>query len=140
MTIPHYDKEKPHPGPEDALQAATARWLKAQHPNLLAFHVPNGGKRPLSTVRRRGQLVQAPIIAAKLKQGGALAGVSDWLILEPRGEYHGLVIELKAKGGGLESSQIEFLFRCQDRNYFIAVAWSLDGFMEVVNTYLELGQ
>ena len=46
-------------------------------------HVPNGGKRDKAT-------------AIALKRQGVKAGVPDVVLPVPRGEYHGLYIELKA--------------------------------------------
>lgn len=133
MTM-HHGKDKPYPGKEDNLQAATATWLRMQHPDVLAFHVPNGGNRPTRTNRRGRTYSPAGV---RLKQMGALAGVSDWLIMEPRGSYHGLALELKAKGGSLQPSQSDFLERMAARGYATAVCWNLDSFKETVEKYLS---
>jgi hypothetical protein len=138
FTVHHFGKAAPYPGPEEELQKATARWLRLAHPALLAFHVPNGGKRPLTPVKQRGGGVRmVPAIGKAMKDGGALAGVSDWLILQPSGPYHGAAIELKAKGGSLQDTQKDFLQKATDNHYFSAVAWSLDGFMEAVGYFLN---
>jgi hypothetical protein len=138
MNLPHYGKEKPYPGKEENLQTATAQLLRMRWPHLLAFHVPNGGKRPLTPIHLQGGGVKmVPIAGKKMKDAGARAGVSDWLILQPIGDYHGLAIELKAKGGGLESTQIDFLQACQDNGYAVAVVWNLEAFEQVVAQYLS---
>jgi hypothetical protein len=138
MNLPHYGKEKPYPGKEENLQTATAQLLRMRWPQLLAFHVPNGGKRPLTPIHLRGGGVKmVPIAGKKMKDAGARAGVSDWLILQPIGHYHGLAIELKAKGGGLETTQIEFLQACQDNGYAVAVVWNLEAFEQVITNYLK---
>lgn len=133
MTEQH-GKTAPYPGKEDYLQIATATWLRAQHPHLLAFHVPNGGNRPVRT-NRRG-LTYSPA-GVKLKAMGTLAGVSDWLILEPRGSHHGLAVELKAKGGSLQPSQSDFLEKMRQRGYATAICWNLEAFQQAVEQYLN---
>lgn len=66
--------------PEDSLQQAVVQYIRLQYPHVLAFHVPNGGKR-------------GKWEASRLKKQGVLAGVSDILIFWLGG--HG-AIELKA--------------------------------------------
>lgn len=136
--ITHYGKDKPYDGPEDNLQIATATWLKTQHPTLVAFHVPNGGKRPQTTLSRKGKVYVANFAGAKLKKMGTLAGVSDWIILRPCCLYPGAVIELKTKGGTLQDTQTEFLTRAAAAGYYTSVAWSFEGFQEAINYYLSL--
>lgn len=135
----HFGKDHPDQLPEERLQVQTATWLRLQHPNLPAFHVPNGGQRPLTQVkdRRTGGFKFVPIIGQKLKDAGAKAGVPDWLILEPSGDWHGCAIELKTKGGSLQPSQVAFLEILSSNGYFTAVCWSLEGFQAAVGEYLN---
>lgn len=137
MEIQQFGKEKPYEGSEDNLQIQTARWLRLQYPHVIAFHVPNGGKRPSTTIRRKGKIYQVNVTGAKLKRMGALAGVSDWLVLHPIGPYSGAIIELKVKGGTLQESQSDFLARCKVAGYWTAVCWSFDGFVEAIETYFK---
>lgn len=125
--INHHGKESPYPFAEDSLQTACMTYLRLQYPNVLAFHVPNGGSRNR-------------VEAAKLKGMGVMAGVCDIVILEPR-EYRcvkpcGLFIELKVKGGKLQDSQASFISKLQVRGYMAAVVWSFDAFKALVDDYL----
>lgn len=133
--IDHYGKEKPYPFAEDSLQIACATYMRAQYPNALWFHSPNGGSRNA-------------IEAAKLKQMGVRPGVSDIIILENCNwelgyefdssiEYHGLFIELKVKGGTLQQSQLEYLLAAQERWYKAAVVWNFDAFKQLIDNYLQ---
>ena len=138
--IQHFGKEKPYPGPEDQFQIATARIIRLHPAKPLAYHIPNGGKRPLTPVRNRrtGVVTMAPVIGRKLKEQGALAGVPDWYIAEPRGAYPGAYIELKVKGGTMQPSQVAFLEAAAMRGYYVAVVWSLESFKERLDWYLNL--
>ena len=61
-------------------QEEFASWCDAK--GLLWFHIPNERK---ATVR----------VMVELERNGLKKGVPDNFIAEPRGEYHGLFIELK---------------------------------------------
>ncbi len=71
---------KPRNHFEDDLQKNVMNFIRLQYPNILAFHVPNGGKRNKWE-------------AVRLKRQGVLAGVSD-ILLYWDGGFGG--IELKA--------------------------------------------
>ena len=57
------------------------------HPGVVAFAVPNGGKRDVKE-------------AARMKREGVLAGVPDVFVALKRGPYGGLFIEMKIQSGG----------------------------------------
>ena len=71
---------------ESALQRACVSWFRAQYPAhaKLLFAVPNGGGRSRTE-------------AAIMKGEGVTAGVADLILLEPRGGYGALCIEMKTK-------------------------------------------
>jgi hypothetical protein len=72
---------------EQAAVFAWARLAEPAYPELaLLFAVPNGG-------------VRNKVTAARLKAEGVKRGVPDMWLPVARGDCHGLVIELKAKGG-----------------------------------------
>ena len=76
------------------------------------YHIPNGGKRNARE-------------AARMKRMGVRAGVHDYHLPVPRGAFHGLWIELKAKGGRPTASQLEWRDKMQAQGYaaYIAVGW-----------------
>ncbi|TQF00200.1 MAG: hypothetical protein FKY71_04640 [Spiribacter salinus] len=66
---------------------AWARMAQAKRPELALLHaIPNGGHRNR-------------VAAARIKAEGAARGVPDLCLPVPRGERHGLYIELKAGKG-----------------------------------------
>jgi len=115
-------KDRPYPkGKEDRFQRAAARWLDAQ--GVLWFHPPNGGKRNR-------------IEAAIFKGLGVKAGVPDIVIMEPRGRYHGMLVELKVAGGSLTDNQRAFLTAAAKLGYKCVVAWNLEEMIKEVESYL----
>ena len=112
---------------EHAEQVALFTWLKAAHPNLLAFAIPNGGHR-------------LPKVAMELKAEGVLKGVADVFVAQPSGSYHGLFLELKrVKYGVVSAEQKVFLERASNNGYMAVVA---KGFLEakkIIENYLALG-
>lgn len=109
---------------EAKLQKACVRWFRLQHPNLLLFHVPNGGRRDA----REG---------AKFKAMGVLAGIPDLFLDYPCGMYHGLRIELKAGKGKTTESQQAMLDTYEQNGYKTAIVRSFEEFKETVTNYLK---
>lgn len=92
------------------------------HPNVLAFAIPNGGKRD-------------PKEAVRLKKEGVLAGVPDICVAESRGAWHGLYIEMKRqKGGRVSDEQKKVIAQLVDRGYKVVVA---EGVEPAYSAFLE---
>lgn len=72
---------------ESEEQQTLFRWAAMQcgkYPELaLMFHVPNEGKR-------------SKVVGGRMKAEGLKSGVPDIFLPVPRGEYHGLFIEITA--------------------------------------------
>lgn len=109
---------------EDNLQRACVRWLRLRHPNVFAFHCPNGGKRGLAE-------------AARFKAMGVVPGIPDLLIFERRGEHPGLAIELKAPKGVLSENQKRVHELLRERSWRVVLVRDLDTFASEVASYLE---
>jgi len=120
-----FGKANKYIGKESSLQAACYKLCKHIPGNPLVFHVANERKTSMS----RG---------AALKAQGVLSGVPDLLIAHARGEYNGLAVELKVKGGTLQDSQKYVLDWFEREGWYTAVAWSLDGFVELQREYWSL--
>jgi len=113
----------PFVGLEDDFQQNVATYL--DYKGLFWHHVANERK----TSKWAG---------AKLKRKGVKRGVVDCSILEPRGKYHGLYIELKVKGGKVSPDQKGFILNATNRGYKAVVCWSLDEVVDLVEEYLKL--
>lgn len=113
---------------EDTEQIHLFDWAAMQsgkYPELLSlFHIPNGGKRDARE-------------AARFKRMGVRAGVPDMFLPVPRGKYHGLFIELKAKGGKVSKNQTEWLKILAESGYAACVCFGFDEARRDIINYLE---
>ncbi|MDY6302414.1 MAG: VRR-NUC domain-containing protein [Bacteroidales bacterium] len=119
-------KVRKKPGEEEhRIQCACVNWFRLQYPTHASalFAVPNGGRRDKAT-------------GGKLKAEGALAGVSDLILLIARGGYHGLLIEMKKPGGKQQPSQRDWQRDMTARGYRYIVCHSFDEFREQIDDYL----
>ena len=110
---------------ESKIQIACVNWFRYQYPQYkkLLFSVPNGGARN-------------NITGAILKAEGALAGVSDLILLKSYGCYSSLCIEMKQPNGRQQDSQKEWQKAVESVGNKYVVCRSLEEFIEVVNDYL----
>ena len=111
---------------EHNIQCACVRWFAYQHPELrgLLFAVPNGGARSKAT-------------AGMLKAEGVVAGVADLILLVPKQWAFALCIEMKTAKGRQSPEQKQWQTKVEDHNYRYVICRSLEGFMSVVNEYLQ---
>lgn len=97
----------------------------------LIFHIPNGSYRTKSE-------------AAKLKNMGVKAGVSDLFLPIPVGELHGLWIEMKApagettKAGTVSKEQSKWLEMMELSGYGAAVAFGADEAISIIKEYMGM--
>ena len=123
---------------EEAIHKAVVDWADGQaqaEPALeLLFHCPNGGSRHGAE-------------AKKLRQMGVRQGVPDLTLpaarLGARGiaaeriEHNGLALELKSPSGRLRPSQEWWLARLREQGWAVAVVWSVDRAIHVIQRYLS---
>jgi hypothetical protein len=106
---------------------AALRWsgLAVVDGRLPYFAVPNGGKRHIAT-------------AKKLKAEGVRAGVPDLVIAIPRGQWHGLFVEMKVKKGGVvQPSQRAWINGLIEMGYCAVWCKGADQAIEAITKYLE---
>lgn len=116
-----------HREEEHRIQCSCVRWFSIKYPKLRAhlFAVPNGGKRDKVT-------------AGKLKAEGALAGVSDLILLKSNKQYGALLIEMKTKDGRQSEEQRAWQEKITaDGEYQYVICRSLDDFITEVTNYLR---
>lgn len=117
----------PTEGAEQATLFNWCRMMSGRYPELrLLFHVPNGGGRSKSE-------------AGRFKAEGVKAGVPDLMLPVPRGEYHGLFIELKRRDGGrLSAEQKAWLDQLKKQGYRAGVCCGWEEASEAILEYLTL--
>jgi len=114
---------------ESQEQRAVMQWAevcKGMCPELaLLVHIPNGGLRD-------------PIVAVKLKREGVKKGFPDLFLPVPRGQYHGLMIELKrVKGGVVKPEQKQWLDHLNAQGYRAVVCKGADEAIKEIENYLR---
>lgn len=115
---------------ESALQRQCVAWFRLQYPShaLMLFAVPNGGAR--------GGRVEASI----MKGEGVTAGVSDLILLEARGSYGALCVEMKttSKKSGLNPNQRIWREAAIKAGNCYAVVRRFEDFTNLVRQYMAL--
>ena len=128
--VEHQRKHPQRKRPDDEehrIQCACVNWFRLQYPThaTALFAVPNGGRRDR-------------VSGAKLKAEGVLPGVSDLILLLPRGKHHGLLIEMKTESGKQSQAQRDWQRDMVHRGYKYMVIRSIDEFIDRVTDYLLL--
>ena len=111
-------------------QRLAFQYMQVKYPQAfkMAFHVPNGGQRN-------------KIVAAKLKAEGVKAGVPDICVALPRGQFHGLFVEMKAKpphASAVSPFQKQWLAQLQAVGYRTVVCKGFQEFRIVIDEYMAL--
>ena len=102
------------------------KFMENRYPELkLLHHCPHGGKRDR-------------VSAAVLKRQGVKAGVPDLHLPVPKGQYASLYIEMKYGDGRLQKEQKEFLKQAADYGNFVAVCYSQEIALKVIEDYVTL--
>ena len=123
-------KKRGHAMPEGRIQAACYQYFWNNYPLYrgLYFAVPNENSRSDSNV----------ISGAMRRAMGVYHGVSDTILLLPRGKYHGLCIEYKDEKGRQSEHQIAWQKLVEAQGYRYEVVRSQPAFEALIKEYLEL--
>ena len=98
-------KRKIAPESEANQQEIVIKYLRLAYPTAL-YCASAGGMRT------------SYLQAIKMKRTGYVKGFPDLFIYEPRGEFHGLAIEMKkVKGSKIEPEQVQWQEQLRNRNY-----------------------
>ncbi|EKZ6376921.1 VRR-NUC domain-containing protein [Klebsiella aerogenes] len=108
---------------EALIQWAALTVIKGYRVGDYLVHVPNEGKR-------------GPKAASEFKRAGGRAGYPDLILDIPSGEWHGLRIEMKAKGGKPTSKQLEWIERLRVVGYRAEVCYGFDSAKKLISEYL----
>ena len=129
-TPPNPYAKKRRQSPEMQLQAACVliAWNDFPETRKLLFHVENEDSH--------GNSIRGAIRKAQ----GIVRGVSDLILLIPRGRWHGLMIEMKTKEGSQSPYQREWQHRVEAQGYRYEVIRSEEDFRALLTEYLALPQ
>jgi hypothetical protein len=116
-------------GTEAQHAEALASWFEIQYPHLILLfhHSPNEGKRSWRFGR-------------SLKRMGMRRGWPDYNLALPRGEYHGLYIELKRPSAFSKrqpAHQSEVLKKLSSMGYYCTYAFGFDDARLRIDKYIN---
>lgn len=124
-TAPHVHKS------EAEEQCELMRWAEqcaaaGIYPELAWLHaIPNGGRRD-------------KVEAAHLKRQGVKSGVPDLCLPVPRGNYHGLYIEMKVGRNKPTENQQTWLYALNRNGYAVSVCYGAKEAQGAIERYLNL--
>jgi hypothetical protein len=107
--------------PEQQIHKGIVQLIRAKHPRLLFFHVPNGGARSATE-------------GAIFKSLGVLAGVPDLVFIIPGGKV--AFMEVKAAKGAITDSQHAFAEAAVAAGAAWAVVRSIDEADRILSRWL----
>lgn len=128
IETPEQPKKRRHSQPEMKLQAECFRmaWNDFPITRKLLFHVENelnfAGDNSIRGAIRRSE--------------GIVKGVSDLILLIPRRDWHGLMIELKTEDGRQSLAQKEWQSLVEAQGYRYEIIRTLDDFRSLLWDYL----
>jgi hypothetical protein len=111
--------------PEFRIQAAFVTMVSLAYPELLFTIAPSG-------------FIMSVGMAMKMMRMGYRKGTPDLLFFEPRGPFHGLLIEFKAPRGTISDAQREFARLADERGYKTAFCFSTAEGITTLDKYLRL--
>lgn len=113
---------------EHAEAVKVMKWAQANSKRMpevdMLFAIPNGGARSKRT-------------GAMLKAEGVKSGVPDYFLPVARGRFHGLFIELKAKGGKPSKNQKAWITVLKGYDYAAGVCYGADEAIKILEAYLR---
>lgn len=114
---------------ESEEQQALFEWrdrMLGKYPELkLLHHIPNEGKRSIST-------------GARMKREGLTSGVPDISLNVPSGQYHSLHIELKRiKHSRVSAEQEEYIKLLNKYGNFAVICYGWEEAVKIIEWYLK---
>jgi hypothetical protein len=120
---------------EESIQLAVSTYLKLQYPYAIFTAESSGMKLTI------GQAVKAK------KQRNPVRGLPDLFIIEPRGKFHGLFIELKSvtpfkqngelKAGDHLKEQQQVIDRLNKKGYFATFSTGVEETIKIIKKYMD---
>jgi len=119
-------RRKTTPESESNQQEIVVKYLRLAYPEAL-YCASAGGMRT------------SYLQAIKMKRTGYVKGFPDLFIYEPRGEFHGLAIEMKKEKGGTASpEQKEWQEQLRNRNYCSYICKGSEDAIKRIDEYFNV--
>jgi len=124
---------------EKSLHKSVCRYISLQYPEVMFVSEPGG-------------IRVTPGIAGEIAKLRSDVGLPDLYILEPKGEYHGLILELKKDVGAYRNKkgeirdikhiqiQLRILKKFRRKGYFASFAGGFDEAQKIIDWYLTKGE
>jgi hypothetical protein len=109
---------------EVKIQKAIAQFIRLKYPDVLMTISPAG-------------FVMSAGMAMKVNAMGYRKGTPDLMFFEPRGGYHGLVLEVKDPNGSLSTEQREFIDTAIKLGYKGEVCYSVTQGKNIIDRYMD---
>lgn len=124
---------------ESYTQQACVTWFNAQYPSLsgMLFAVPNDGKRTMKMIRTNTGYKTICVGGSRKKDEGLVAGVSDLILLVPRGGFGSMCIEVKTENGRQSPEQKEWQRKAEMAGNKYIICRNVETFMQEVKNYLD---
>jgi hypothetical protein len=118
-------RRKVSPESESNQQEIVIKYLRLAYPDAL-YCASAGGMRT------------SYLQAIKMKRTGYVKGFPDLFIYEPRGEFHGLAIEMKKEKGGVASpEQKRWQEQLRNRGYCSYICKGSEEAIKVIDEYFN---
>lgn len=105
---------------EARIQAAIITYVRTVAPDVLIFHVPNGGLRSKSE-------------AARMKWQGVVPGIPDLVLIGPGGRAY--FLEVKTQEGRLSKAQSMMFWRLRGLHAHCHIVRSIDDVQAVLHAW-----
>lgn len=84
-----------------------------------------------------GGMDMRPLERIKMVNDGYVKGIPDLLIFEPRGQYHGLMIEMKKPGGKPTPEQLEWQTGLNKKGYKSCICYGVEEGIQCIDEYMK---
>ena len=106
-------------------QKQLIQWCRTRPELQYLFHIPN------ESIGGQGWMIRN-------RQMGVRSGIPDLMLPIPSNGYHGLFIEMKAKGGRVSSTQEKWIEALNTFGYLAVVAYGWEDAKCKIMNYLNL--
>lgn len=129
LVTPPRPAQRKSGSPEGKIQASCVAWMHNTYPEYrgLYFAVQNENSRADSNAST----------GAIRRAVGVVSGVSDTILLIPRGKWNALCVEFKTEVGRQSDTQVEWQRKVEAQGYRYEVIRSLEEFKKLIVEYLN---